>query len=129
MCTLEAFAGRTPSLRGKRSYAILKRTRGEAVGGDSEIGIVAFLLLLPAVLVLGLAVCMGMSGNLPIVLAVLTPVAVLFIVALMVVFGALGAIFRTVQGAPAPPAPALLAAACQQNRCASPTFGRVGASC
>jgi hypothetical protein len=79
----------------KRSWAILKRTWGEAVGGNGGMGIIAFLLLLPALLVLGAAFYVAVSGNLSIVLAALVAVAVLYIVALTVVFGTLGAIFRT----------------------------------
>jgi hypothetical protein len=79
----------------KRSYAILKRTWGEAVAGNGGLGIIAFLLLLPALLVLVLAVPMVAIGNLGTVAVVLALVAILYIVTLSVVFGALGAIFRT----------------------------------
>jgi Family of unknown function (DUF6159) len=79
----------------KRSYAILKRTWGEAVAGEGGMGIIAFLLLLPAFLVLVLAVPMVAIGNLGTVAVVLALVAIVYIVALSVVFGALGAIFRT----------------------------------
>jgi len=79
----------------KRSYALLKRTWGEAVAGNGGLGIIAFLLLLPAVLVLVLAVPMVAIGNQGTVAVVLALVAILYIVTLSVVFGALGAIFRT----------------------------------
>jgi hypothetical protein len=78
----------------KRSAAILKRTWGESVAGQGGLGIISFLLLLPVFLVLGLAV-VSAGDNLGIVLAVLLPVVILYIIALSVVFGALGAIFRT----------------------------------
>ena len=78
----------------KRSAAILRRTWGESVVGEGGLGIVSFLLLLPVFLVLGLAIAAA-GDNLGIVLAVLLPVAILYILALSVVFGALGAIFRT----------------------------------
>ena len=78
----------------KRSAAILKRTWGELVVGEGGLGIISFLPLLPVFLVLGLAIAVA-GDNLGIVLAVLLPVAILYILALSVVFGALGAIFRT----------------------------------
>lgn len=78
----------------KRSAAILKRTWGESLTGEGGLGIVSFLLLLPAFLVLGLAIA-GAGDNLGIVLAVLLPVVILYVLTLSVVFGALGAIFRT----------------------------------
>ncbi len=82
----------------KRSSAILKRTWGETVAGAGGLGIIAFLLLLPAFIVIALAFALPLTGawnNIGMVLAVLLPVVILYIIALSVVFGALGAIFRT----------------------------------
>ena len=82
----------------KRSSAILKRTWGETVAGAGGLGIIAFLLLLPAFIVIALAFALPLTGawdNMGIVLAVLLPGVILYIIALSVVFGALGAIFRT----------------------------------
>jgi hypothetical protein len=78
----------------KRSSAILKRTWGESVAGGGGLGAIAFLLLLPAVLVLGI-VSATAGANLPIGLAIVLPVIVLYILALSLVFGTLGSIFRT----------------------------------
>lgn len=75
----------------KRSWAILKRTWGESLAGEGGLGIISFLLLLPAIL---LVVLVGAAGMAP-ALMVLVPLAILYIVCLSVVFAALGAIFRT----------------------------------
>jgi hypothetical protein len=78
----------------RRSSAILKRTWGEAVAGEGGLGIIAFLLFLPAFLVLGIAFYGG-SANPAVALAIVLPVVILYILTLSLVFGTLGAIFRT----------------------------------
>ena len=75
----------------KRSSAILKRTWGELIAGEGGLGIISFLLMLPAFLLIALAAVAGAGP----VLVVVVPVVILYIVALSVVFAALGAIFRT----------------------------------
>ena len=75
----------------KRSSAILKRTWGESIGGEGGLGIISFLLLLPAILLIVLAAAAGAGPA----LVVLVPIAVLYVIALSVVFAALGTIFRT----------------------------------
>jgi hypothetical protein len=78
----------------KRSGAILKRTWGEAVAGEGGLGIISFLLLLPAFLVLAI-VGLNAGANLNIVLAIVLPVVILYVLTLALVFGTLGSIFRT----------------------------------
>jgi hypothetical protein len=78
----------------KRSAAILKRTWGEAVAGEGGLGIIGFLLALPAFLVLAIAIAGG-GANPGIALAIVLPVVILYILTLSLVFGTLGAIFRT----------------------------------
>jgi hypothetical protein len=75
----------------RRSSAILKRTWGESIAGEGGLGIISFLLMLPAFLLLFLAGAAGAGAA----LIVVVPVAILYIIALSVVFTALGAIFRT----------------------------------
>jgi Family of unknown function (DUF6159) len=77
----------------KRSSTILKRTWGESVGGEGGLGIISFLLMLPAFALIFLAIMAGSASG-PLLL-VLIPLIVLYIVALSVVFTALGTIFRT----------------------------------
>ncbi|MFZ1105912.1 MAG: DUF6159 family protein, partial [Hyphomicrobiaceae bacterium] len=78
----------------KRSSAILKRTWGEAVAGEGGLGIIGFLLMLPAFIVLGIAFYGG-GANPAMALAIVLPVVILYILTLSLVFGTLGAIFRT----------------------------------
>jgi hypothetical protein len=75
----------------KRSAAILKRTWGESLGGEGGLGIIAFAASLPAFIALALA---GMSGGRGAAVTVIV-LAVLYLIALSIVFAALGAIFRT----------------------------------
>ena len=80
----------------KRSSSILKRTWGESLGGEGGLGIISFLLFLPVILLVGLAATtargFGADAMLPIVLAA---IIVPYVLALTVVFTALGTIFRT----------------------------------
>jgi hypothetical protein len=85
--------GAWPVAAVKRSSAILKRTWGESLGGEGGLGIVSFLLMLPAILLGFVAVALS-NGSVPVIVLVL-PLIVLYVVALSVVFSALGTIFRT----------------------------------
>ena len=76
----------------KHSPTILKRTWGESVGGEGGLGIISFLLMLSAFLVIPLAVVAGENAM---VLGVLAVVVVLYILVLSLVFSALNTIFRT----------------------------------
>jgi hypothetical protein len=80
----------------KRSSAILRRTWGEALGGEGGLGIISFLLLLPIMLVVALVISAGRGlvadGA---IAALLVAVIIPYVLALSVVFAALGAIFRT----------------------------------
>jgi Family of unknown function (DUF6159) len=77
-----------------RSSAILKRTWGEAIAGEGGLGLIAFLLMLPAALVLAVGTA-GTAASPPIFLAVVLPLVILYVLTLSLVFGTLGAIFRT----------------------------------
>jgi Family of unknown function (DUF6159) len=103
----------------KRSSAILRRTWGEAAGGEGGLGLISVLFFLPVVLVIGLMGTMGADvwAHSPLAIALIA-IAVLYVVALVVVFTALGTIFRTgtyiyatTGKAPASMDPALLQAA------------------
>jgi hypothetical protein len=100
----------------KRSSSILKRTWGESVGGEGGLGIVSFLLMLPAFLIVPFAVLA--VGTSPVLVAAVVAVGVLYIVVLSIVFAALNTIFRAgtylyamTGQAPAAIDPALLASA------------------
>jgi hypothetical protein len=79
----------------RRSSAILKRTWGEAIGGEGGLGIIAALFYLPVALLFALFAgagahhVVGPAGT----VALMTVVGV-YMVALVVVFTALGTIFR-----------------------------------
>jgi uncharacterized protein DUF6159 len=75
----------------KRSVEILKRTWGESIGGVGGLGIISLLASLPAFLAFAVA---GASGGKGAAVAVIL-VAVLYLIALSILFATLGAIFRT----------------------------------
>lgn len=80
----------------KRSSSILKRTWGESLGGEGGLGIISFLFFLPVVLVIGLGAAVGRGLNADAALVVtLAAIVIPYILALTVVFTALGTIFRT----------------------------------
>ncbi len=80
----------------KRSSAILKRTWGEAIGGEGGLGFISMLFFLPVVLLFGLlgSAGVGVWASPPLAIALIGVVGV-YLVALVVVFTALGTIFRT----------------------------------
>jgi hypothetical protein len=79
----------------RRSSAILKRTWGEAIGGEGGLGMISVLFFLPVVLLFGLLGTSGIAvwASPPGAVALIVLVAV-YLIALVVVFTALGTIFR-----------------------------------
>ena len=80
----------------KRSSAILRRTWGEAIGGEGGLGLISFLFILPVVLLVGLlgTAGVGVWASPPAAIALIAIIAV-YLLALVIVFTALGTIFRT----------------------------------
>lgn len=80
----------------KRSSAILKKTWGEAIGGEGGLGLISVLFFLPVVLLFGIlgTAGIGVWASPPLAVALIVVVAA-YMLALVVVFTALGAIFRT----------------------------------
>jgi hypothetical protein len=79
----------------KRSSSILRRTWGELAGGEGGLGVISVLLVLPAVLVIGLVAATGTGLGADAATAVALAAVVAYVLALTVVFTALGTIFRT----------------------------------
>jgi hypothetical protein len=80
----------------KRSSGILRRTWGEAAGGEGGLGAISLLLMLPIVLVIGLVGTVGRGLDADAATAVVIAAIVIpYALALTVVFTALGTIFRT----------------------------------
>jgi hypothetical protein len=80
----------------KRSSAILKKTWGEAIGGEGGLGAISFLFFLPVV---GLFALIA-AGNFavwsqPVLAVALIALVGVYVLTLTVVFTALGTIFRT----------------------------------
>ncbi|WP_319437101.1 DUF6159 family protein [Mycobacterium sp. RTGN5] len=82
----------------KRSSGILRRTWGESLAGSGGLGLVSFLFVLPLFAFIALGVMLAGSAGGGVVggaaLGVLIAVAVIYVLALIVVFTALGSIFR-----------------------------------
>ena len=80
----------------KRSSAILRRTWGEAIGGEGGLGLISFVFFLPVVLLFGIlgTAEIGVWANPPVAVALIAIVAV-YVLALVIIFTALGTIFRT----------------------------------
>ena len=82
----------------KRSSGILRRTWGESLAGSGGLGLISFLFALPLIAFIGLGVALaggaggGVAGGA--VLATLIGVGGVYVLALIVVFTALGSIFR-----------------------------------
>jgi hypothetical protein len=77
----------------KRSSSILKRTWGESVGGEGGLGILSFVLTLPAFLIFLPLGFLASDVSLALVIAVAS-VAALYVLAVSLVFAALNTIFR-----------------------------------
>ncbi len=80
----------------KRSSAILKRTWGEAIAGEGGLGLISVVFFLPVVLLIGLigTARLDVWAN-PAVAVALIAVIGAYVLALVVIFTALGTIFRT----------------------------------
>lgn len=82
----------------KRSSSILRRTWGESLAGSGGLGLISVLFVIPliALITVGVMLAGGAGGGVVggAALAALVAVAVVYILALIVVFTALGSIFR-----------------------------------
>jgi hypothetical protein len=78
----------------KRSGAILKKTWGESLAGEGGMSAISFLLLFP-VFLLVVAAMITFKATVPVVAWMVAAAAVPYAVAVVLVFTALGTIFRT----------------------------------
>ncbi len=78
----------------KRSGAILKKTWGEQLAGQAGMSAISFLLLLPVFLLVVVAM-ITFKASVPVVGWMLAAAAVPYVLAVILVFATLGAIFRT----------------------------------
>jgi len=85
----------------KRSSGILRRTWGESLAGSGGLGLISFLFIIPLIALGAVGVMLaGGAGNVggntagAAVMGVLIAVGVVYLLALIVVFTALGSIFR-----------------------------------
>ncbi|MBN1911591.1 MAG: hypothetical protein JW818_17755 [Pirellulales bacterium] len=78
----------------KRSTALLKKTWGQQLVGNFSFGMVFFLLSIPAYLVIGLGVFLGMSSGLWPVTIVCVVLSVIYLIVLALIESVLFAIFQ-----------------------------------
>lgn len=82
----------------KRSSGILRRTWGESLAGSGGLGLISFLFMLPLIALIALGVMLAGSAGGSVasgaILGTVIAVAVIYVLALIVVFTALGSIFR-----------------------------------
>lgn len=78
----------------KRSGAILKKTWGESLAGEGGMSAISFLLLFPVFLLVIVAM-ITFKATMPVVAWMIAAAAVPYAVAVILVFTALGTIFRT----------------------------------
>jgi hypothetical protein len=82
----------------KRSSSILRRTWGESLAGSGGLGLISFLFALPLIVLVPLGMTLagstggGVAGGA--IVGTVIGVAVVYVLALIVVFTALGSIFR-----------------------------------
>jgi hypothetical protein len=79
----------------KRSSALLRQSWGEAVVGSGGLGILSLVASVPALLLIAACVAMAIATGIGAVAAALFGVAIVYLLGMTVVFGTLGAIFRT----------------------------------
>jgi hypothetical protein len=111
--------GAGPVTAVKRSASILRQTWGESLGGAGGLGIISFLFFLPVVLLIAVVVAINRSiGVSEAMVLTLAAGVCAYLLALTIVFSALGTIFRvgayvyaTTGTAPSAMDPALLRAA------------------
>lgn len=78
----------------KRSTGLIRQAWGEGLGGNINIGLVTFLLLVPAFLIVGAGVALSASGNLPgVVLVVVILAALIYALGVAVVTTAAKQVF------------------------------------
>jgi hypothetical protein len=88
--------GTGPITAVKRSSSVIKKTWGESLVGEGGLAALSFLLMIPAILIAGLAATVGRSMGLDwIIVAGVLGVVVPYILLLVLVFGAMGVIFQS----------------------------------